>query len=164
MREQALTAPARLRRRLHRLWQLPATHRWLLLQALVAVPALRILLRAAGLRRVHAVLSRSAAPRSARRADPRWSTPQGVQAAVTIVDMAARCSPLSNTCLHRSLALWWLLSRRGVDCQIRLGARRNDARFDAHAWIEYNGSIINDDTRRIQEYVPLAWHPADRLP
>ena len=164
MSEQALASPARLRRGLHRLWRMPGTHRRLLLQALVAVPAVRILLRAAGLRRVHALLSRWAAPFSARRADPRWSTPQGVQVAVALVDMAARWSPVSNTCLHRSLALWWLLRRRGVDCQLRLGARRNDAQFDAHAWIEYDGRIVNDDTRRIRDYVPLAWHPADRLP
>lgn len=143
--------------------QLPWRHRLLLLQAAALLTALRVLLRSVGLRRVHAGLSRSARPAAlaGRRA---WSSPREVQTAVHLVAMAARRLPASTTCLHRSLALWWLLRRRGVDCQLRLGARRQDEQFDAHAWVECDGVVVNDDPHKVREYVPLSWRPAGQRP
>lgn len=143
--------------------RLPWRHRLLLLQAAALLTALRVLLRTAGLRRVHAVLSRSAR-RAAVAGGRAWSSPREVQAAVHLVAMAARRTPASTTCLHRSLALWWLLRRRGVDCQLRLGARRQDERFDAHAWVECDGEVVNDDPQKVREYAPLSWHPAGQRP
>lgn len=151
------------RRGIAALKQLAWRERILLLQAAVLLVALRALLRSAGVRRAHGMLDRWARPAAFgnRRA---WSSPRDVQSAVHLVAMAARRLPVSTTCLHRSLALWWLLRRRGVDCQLRLGARRTAERLDAHAWVEYQGRVVNDDPQKVGEYVPLSWHPAGQRP
>jgi len=47
-------------------------------------------------------------------------------------------------CLERSLTLWWLLRRQGVGGELRIGARKNGSRLEAHAWVELNGQVLND--------------------
>ena len=60
------------------------------------------------------------------------------------VNIAARHSPFPATCLTRSLLLGWLLWRRGVQSQLRIGVRLTEGALDAHAWVEYNGMPVND--------------------
>ncbi len=57
---------------------------------------------------------------------------------------AARHSPMRVTCLERSLALWWLLARRGIATRLRIGARKSGENFEAHAWVERNGEAIGE--------------------
>lgn len=61
---------------------------------------------------------------------------------VTAVNRAGRYVP-GATCLSRSLALAWLLRRRGVDASVCIGARQDLGRFEAHAWVEVAGVAIN---------------------
>ena len=60
------------------------------------------------------------------------------------VEVAAGNLPYAPRCLERSLALWWMLGRRGLQADLRIGVRRADAGLEAHAWIEYLGHQIND--------------------
>ena len=49
----------------------------------------------------------------------------------------------TKPCLTQSLALLWLLRRRGEDVQVQIGVRKNDAgEFAAHAWVEKEGSVL----------------------
>jgi len=57
---------------------------------------------------------------------------------------AGRYSPISFTCLERSLVLWRLLTSRGIPAQLRIGARKNGGKFEAHAWIERNGAVVGE--------------------
>jgi hypothetical protein len=66
-----------------------------------------------------------------------------------VVDALARAlvrterhSPVPGTCLSRSLALQWLLARRGIASDVRLGARIVDGRLEAHAWVERGGTVV----------------------
>ncbi|MGB6199787.1 MAG: lasso peptide biosynthesis B2 protein [Candidatus Acidiferrales bacterium] len=66
-----------------------------------------------------------------------------------LAQKAERHGPLRPSCLERSLVLWWLLRRRGLPAELRIGARKEGARFDAHAWVELDGEVLNDsDTVR----------------
>lgn len=56
------------------------------------------------------------------------------------------------TCLEKSLAIWYLLRRRGVASQLRIGARYIGSKFEAHAWVEYNGSAINEPDNLHRHY------------
>ena len=79
---------------------------------------------------------------------------QRCRANARLVDRAAlrRMQPPA-TCLHRSLALWWLLRFQGLRTQIRIGARRQEAKgWDLHAWVEHEDVIINDDPNKIATY------------
>ena len=60
------------------------------------------------------------------------------------VNIAARHSPFPATCLTRSLLLVWLLHRRGVTSDLRIGVRLTQSKLDAHAWVECNGMPVND--------------------
>lgn len=48
-------------------------------------------------------------------------------------------------CLERSLTLWWLLRRAGIQGELHIGARKSGVKFEAHAWVERNGTVLNDD-------------------
>lgn len=61
-----------------------------------------------------------------------------------LVERAARHCPWPATCLRRSLLLWAFLLRSGVASELRLGFRIPDGKFEAHAWVEWNGVPLND--------------------
>ena len=69
-----------------------------------------------------------------------------VRALGEAVNIAARHTPLPVTCLSRSLLLGWLLHRRGVASDLRIGVRLTQGKLDAHAWVEYEGIAINDSS------------------
>ena len=75
---------------------------------------------------------------------PEAATTSEVQRVCRMVLAADRHSPMRGTCLERSLALWWLLGRRGITTQLRIGARKSEGKFEAHAWVERNGEVIGE--------------------
>jgi Transglutaminase-like superfamily len=56
------------------------------------------------------------------------------------------------TCLEESLALWYFLRQRGISPQLRIGVRKTDGKFEAHAWVEYRGEILNQSEAVHQHY------------
>jgi hypothetical protein len=72
-----------------------------------------------------------------------------------MVDAAAREGLHRGTCLERSLVLWWLLRRKQVPAQICLGARKTASLFEAHAWVEVDGRVINDTGEVHNHYAPF---------
>ncbi len=61
-----------------------------------------------------------------------------------MVRLATRYQPLFNNCLRQSLVLWWLLHRQGIASNLRIGVQRDQNKFQAHAWLEYNGFPLNE--------------------
>ena len=135
--------------------------RWLLLQAGLLVSILGQLLRVIGFRRTYSLLRRLA-PQSdhAVSTDPETASARVLQVA-RVVAMASRHTPTPNSCLHRSLALWWLLRRRRFDSHLHFGARRQQSGFEAHAWVEHNGVVVFDDLVPDRDYVRLSWQPLE---
>ena len=72
-----------------------------------------------------------------------------------LVQAAAARMPFTITCLVRSTALWFLLRRRGIASEIRIGVNRQDSGFQAHAWVEIDGIVINDRGDIQQQFVPF---------
>ncbi len=60
------------------------------------------------------------------------------------------------------MALWWMLRRRGFDGRLRMGVRKGEASFEAHAWVAYAGVVLNDDPEVERRYEPLSWQSAER--
>ena len=60
------------------------------------------------------------------------------------MNIATRHTPFRATCLSRSLLLGWLLRRRGVASDLRIGVRLTNGVLDAHAWVECSGVPVND--------------------
>jgi|SRR5882672_5071708 len=54
--------------------------------------------------------------------------------------------PWRPNCLERSLALLWLFQLNSVECELHIGGRKSQGRFEAHAWVEWDGQVLNDST------------------
>jgi hypothetical protein len=118
---------------------LPARERRLLAQAAVVVPITGLVLNRAGYRRLLDTLSR-VVPVAPIPVDPLAEATRISR----LVSMAADRSPVPATCLSRSLALWLLLRRHGVEARICLGVRAGTEQPHAHAWVEYQGRPLNE--------------------
>lgn len=69
--------------------------------------------------------------------------------------MAGRHGPYRAKCLPQSLTLWWLLRRQGIESQLRFGARKNARRMEAHAWVEFEGTPLNDSADVGERFKPF---------
>jgi len=76
---------------------------------------------------------------------------------VAAMDRAGRYVP-GATCLAKSVALAWLLRRRGVDVVVRIGARM-DPGLSAHAWVELDGIALSDPQEVTERYVAITSRP-----
>jgi Transglutaminase-like superfamily len=132
--------------------QLSKLERYLFIQAIVLFPCLYMALRLWGLQRVQRILAArtqsfiQAAKADADRAQLGQS-PSDLRLvqSIDIVDRAGWYLPKLANCLRRSLTLWYLLRCQGIESDLRIGVRRSDAgEFQAHAWVEHNGAVLND--------------------
>ncbi|MRD46815.1 lasso peptide biosynthesis B2 protein [Caenimonas koreensis] len=74
-----------------------------------------------------------------------------------LIDMAARTSPVPSTCLTKSVLLCWMLRRRGVAHELIIGVRPGEAGLQAHAWVECEGSPVNDQGDISSRFHPLQY-------
>ena len=72
-----------------------------------------------------------------------------------MVAAAAREGVYHGRCLEQSLTLWWLLARRGLPAELHIGVRKAASGFEAHAWVELFGAVVNDADEVRQDYVPF---------
>jgi hypothetical protein len=72
------------------------------------------------------------------------------------VDIVARRGLTRPQCLVRSLALCRLLERSGEPGSVlRVGVRRTDTGFAAHAWVEVGGEVLGDEAWHVQTFAPI---------
>jgi len=147
----------RLTRKLSQFRALPAADRRIVLSAMAMLPLFRIALRLFGPQRLQAWLQRKPRPV----ANPLPA--DELQRLGKRVNSAARHTLGPANCLTRSLYLWWLLRRRGIDSQLRIGVRLVDGVLDGHAWVEYAGLPINDRPDVSADFAPFDKPVSSRL-
>lgn len=69
------------------------------------------------------------------------------------VAMAGALYPGRALCLEQSLALYYLLRRRGAAVTFCQGVQPHP--FQAHAWVEYGGTVINDAAEHVKAFARL---------
>jgi hypothetical protein len=69
-----------------------------------------------------------------------------------MVNSADRHGLVHPSCLAKSLALWWLLGREGISSELRIGIRKENEKFEAHAWVERDGAAVNEPEEHHQHY------------
>jgi hypothetical protein len=69
-----------------------------------------------------------------------------------MVNAADRHGLVHPSCLAKSLALWWLLGRQGIHSQLRIGISKENEKFEAHAWVERDGTAVNEPEERHHHY------------
>lgn len=120
----------------NKFWALSRRERRLLVQALIRLPVAAMRVRFDGgtvLRRQPSVP-----------AGPAGDEPAVIREAARMVNAAARYTPMSATCLPKSLVLQQLLRREGIETALRIGVRRAGTALDGHAWLEYRGVPVAD--------------------
>ena len=103
----------------------------------------------------------------ANNSEPDAARPENAASARRISQLemaAARNLPLRTNCLEQSLVLWWLLERRSIAAELRIGARKHAGHFEAHAWVELDGKVLNELAEEHLHFVPFdgpvaSWEP-----
>lgn len=119
--------------------------RRLLLWLAILLPLIGAAVQLLGYARSRALLERLPRPsEGATRAHTAASTADTAQRIARLVSVAANRGPYRATCLRQSIALWWLLRRRGIAAELRIGVRKDEGELQAHAWVEHEGRALND--------------------
>jgi hypothetical protein len=80
---------------------------------------------------------------------------QTIDMAIQSLKRAERWMPLRVTCLQRAATLQQLLRLRGIETRMQIGVKNRSGQLQAHAWIEYEGHILNDIPANCSQYQPL---------
>ena len=141
--------------RWHRFWRLSGYERGVALEAAGGLLATWLGLRLAGFRRWKRVLALLAPCANTSARQPAASQGEAAQAIARMAAAAARNLFFGTNCLEQSLVLWWLLRRRGIAAELRIGARKEFERFEAHAWVEVDSAALNDANAEHRHFVPF---------
>jgi transglutaminase-like putative cysteine protease len=76
-----------------------------------------------------------------------------VRVAGHTVAMAGALYPGRAMCLEQSLVLYYLLRRQGVPIRFVMGVQPRP--FGAHAWVEYEGTPVNDVPEHVTWFTRL---------
>lgn len=128
--------------------QLSGTEHRLFLSALLLFPIVVVCLKLRGLKRTQKLILWLCGSPSTYRENEKYN----VILTARMVRLAAQYNGAWETCLSRSLVLWGLLSRQGISSELRIGVRREEGHFEAHAWIEYEGVALNEYTDLCDRY------------
>ena len=129
--------------------------RRLLLTAAFLLPILAAAVLVVGLVRVLGWLA--CEPAETRRPDAE------APALAALVNAAANHLPIACSCLTRSLLLDWMLRRRGFASELRIGVRLVHGGLQAHAWVQLNGTPLNDPLGAAEKFAAFEGRVSPRL-
>jgi len=132
-------------------WALSPVNRGVLLQAIVLFPCIALGLRLLSFKALCNLLERSL---PAVAASSTWQ--RRAETIARLVQAAATHGVWRTNCLQRSLLLWWLLRRRGIAAELRIGVSRQTDHFEAHAWVECEGVVLGDRPDIHQTFAPFS--------
>jgi transglutaminase superfamily protein len=138
-----------------RFYCLSGGERSIVLEAAGGLAATWLGLRLAGFRRWGNLLIRLLPTKIHATNDVRSEVTTSAQQISRLELAATRNFPLRTNCLEQSLVLWWLLQRRGIAAELRIGARKDADRFEAHAWVELDGKVLNEPGEEHIHFVPF---------
>jgi len=134
--------------RLRRFSRLQAAERGIFLRAAVTLPLISVSLRMRGFGATQGSLQKLLPSSKQITMDSR----KYAELAARMVRAAVHHGVGHPSCLEESLVLWWLLGRRGIASQLRIGIKKESAKFEAHAWVELGGAALNEPETPHQHY------------
>jgi hypothetical protein len=91
-----------------------------------------------------------------------WNSMSGEADALMVARRIAHLEAMTATnlffrtsCLEQSLVLCRMLRHRGMNADLRIGARKEANRFEAHAWVELNGTVLAGGETEHLHFVPF---------
>ena len=137
--------------RLRRFSLLPRPARFLFVRAAVLLPIVALSLKVRGFLATQKSVQKRATSAAAD-GGGHAAMDQQIDWCVRMVNAAARELWPTSTCLERSLVLWRLLRRSGIAATVRIGARKIEGDFEAHAWVDCNGAALNERAAAHKHY------------
>jgi hypothetical protein len=135
--------------------ELEPESRKLFWRALALLPIVKILLRFRGFKRTRDYLDGGRSRQ--RRLDGDSSAAHDlIQRTTRMVRAASELGIIRANCLEHSLTLWHLLQKQGIQTNLRIGVRTSAGAFEAHAWVEYAGVVLNDTEDVHQRFAAFA--------
>jgi len=138
--------------------RLSRTEQKLLIRAFAALPVVILSHRLFGFTQTHSFLRR----RQPGRDGVVIEITRHAVSTARMITAAARYGGVRANCLARSETLWWMLWRQGIASELRIGVRKNHGAFAAHAWIEWQGTVLNDDADVHERFAALE-RPANAM-
>lgn len=141
--------------------RLPLSRKLLVLRSALTLLAVKAGLMTLGFSAVRRITSKSPRPgaspgigraKASAHSQALEPTPEAIAWAV---EAAGIRIPGGRNCLTRALATEYLLHRYGYACELKIGVRREEGKFAAHAWLESDQRVIIGEFE-IDSYVPLA--------
>jgi len=123
-----------------------------LLFSILTLPVVAILLNTLGYSKTKSFLS-IFLPTGTSRRPPMGNDMQVAHDLARMVHTAARQTMYQANCLKQSLLLWFLLGRRSIASEIKIGAQKDGSlQLRAHAWVECNGEPLIDTKDTITRF------------
>lgn len=142
-------------KRWQKFWRLSGYERGIVLEAAGGLLATWLGLRLVGFRRWKNVLAWLAPSANSTMRRQNASQRESAELIARMEAAAARNVFFGTNCLEQSLVLWWLLRRRGISAELRIGARKEFERFEAHAWVELDSAVLNDRNAEHLHFIPF---------
>lgn len=139
--------------RLRRFSALPKSARMVFLRAAVLLPWVAARLKVSGFQATKNALLR----RTVKQFPPDDSRNfhESVELTAKMVRAASRHGVGSPSCLEESLVLLHMLAKQGISAQLRIGVKRNQPKFEAHAWVECGGIALNESDALHDHFTPF---------
>jgi hypothetical protein len=135
-----------------KLKKLNRKERKLLVQALFLLPFVHWLLSWMGYVRLTKLIEKSIQLKLTPEKLSESKLLERAEVAAHMVSIAAHHGFFQASCLRRSLALAVLLRRENIPSEICFGLRLSDQNLEAHAWVEVQGTVVNDRPDIRQQY------------
>lgn len=140
-------------RLLSRFRSLAPADRQLFVETAFLLAAIRLALALVSFKTLQDLLMRCSRP-GARRSD--MSAPLPAARVSWAIRTASRYVPQTQNCLIQALAAWTVLSARRHPAVLRIGVSNGaDQGFKAHAWVEYDGTVVIGGLPELASYTPL---------
>jgi len=128
--------------RFRRFRRLSGFERGVVLEALIALPVAWLAVRLLGFRVCRGAFEERA--RAARNSSFLETDTLNIAKRIARLEAVTASNLFFRTsCLEQSLVLCRLLRRRGMKATLRIGARKEADRFEAHAWVEMAGNVVD---------------------
>jgi hypothetical protein len=69
-----------------------------------------------------------------------------------LANVAGRNGPVQATCLRQSLLIYYLLRRRKLKPELKIGVRKEGGELHAHAWVELAGRALAQGSLQHQPF------------
>lgn len=127
----------------------------MLLNATWALPVTAAALQVIGVKQWQDVMAKTSGAKPARVSPDNSQAIDLARRIARVVSIASRHGIYRPNCLQQSLVLWSLLNRRNIASEIRFGARKEASELAAHAWVEFEGLVLNDADDVGQRFAPF---------